>query len=130
MADIEGLSAVSVFFLVRLNSYLFSCTSSHLPLPVLQEEVARIAESRKKRSFKKFTFRGIDLDKLLDLKPDELLPLVRMVLSFLFVVPPFFWVLLAVVVVGVVLLLLLDASHAQWIKHTLPHSSHPVSDDD
>jgi hypothetical protein len=39
--------------------------------------VARIAESRKKRSFKKFTFRGIDLDKLLDLKPEELLPLVR-----------------------------------------------------
>ena len=39
------------------------------------EEIARIAESRKKRSFKKFTFRGIDLDKLLDLKPEELLPL-------------------------------------------------------
>lgn len=48
MADIEGLSA---------------------------EEIARIAESRKKRSFKKFTFRGVDLDKLLDLKPEELLPL-------------------------------------------------------
>lgn len=39
--------------------------------------MARIAESRKKRSFKKFTFRGIDLDKLLDLKPEDLLPLVR-----------------------------------------------------
>ena len=43
-----------------------------------QEEALRIAESRKKRSFKKFTFRGIDLDKLLDLKPDELLPLVSL----------------------------------------------------
>lgn len=48
MADVEGLSA---------------------------EEIARIAESRKKRSFKKFTFRGVDLDKLLDLTPEELLPL-------------------------------------------------------
>ncbi len=40
--------------------------------------MARIAESRKKRSFKKFTFRGIDLDKLLDLKPEELMPLVSL----------------------------------------------------
>lgn len=51
--------------------------SIHTIHDLLQEEVARIAESRKKRSFKKFTFRGIDLDKLLDLKPEELLPLVR-----------------------------------------------------
>lgn len=32
---------------------------------------------RKKRQFKKFTFRGIDLDKLLDLNPEELMDVVN-----------------------------------------------------
>ncbi len=32
-----------------------------------------IAALRKKRQFKKFTFRGIELDKLLDLSHEELL---------------------------------------------------------
>lgn len=31
---------------------------------------------RKKRAFKKFTYRGVDLDKLLDLSPEELMDLV------------------------------------------------------
>ena len=35
-----------------------------------------IAEMRKKRAFKKFTYRGVDLDKLLDLSPEELMDLV------------------------------------------------------
>jgi hypothetical protein len=40
-------------------------------------QVQKIAEMRKKRTFKKVTFRGIDLDKLLDLPKDELYKLVR-----------------------------------------------------
>ena len=36
-----------------------------------------IAALRKKRQFKKFTFRGIELDALLELKPDELLEYVN-----------------------------------------------------
>ena len=36
-----------------------------------------IAEMRKKRTFKKFTFRGVDLDKLLDLKMEEFMDLVH-----------------------------------------------------
>lgn len=36
-----------------------------------------IAAMRKKRTFKKFTYRGVDLDKLLDLTPEELMDLVN-----------------------------------------------------
>eukprot|EP01084_Bolivina_argentea_P190070 326740_1 len=37
------------------------------------EELAKAAELRKKRTFKKFTYRGIDLDALLDLTHEELM---------------------------------------------------------
>lgn len=36
-------------------------------------DVEAIAALRKKRQFKKFTFRGVELDKLLDLSHEELL---------------------------------------------------------
>ena len=36
-------------------------------------DVEAIAALRKKRQFKKFTFRGLELDKLLDLSHEELL---------------------------------------------------------
>ena len=39
-------------------------------------DAAEIEALRKKRTFRKFTFRGIDLDKLLDLTNDELMDLV------------------------------------------------------
>eukprot|EP00587_Corethron_hystrix_P013652 CAMPEP_0113301314 /NCGR_PEP_ID=MMETSP0010_2-20120614/2593_1 /TAXON_ID=216773 ORGANISM="Corethron hystrix, Strain 308" /NCGR_SAMPLE_ID=MMETSP0010_2 /ASSEMBLY_ACC=CAM_ASM_000155 /LENGTH=147 /DNA_ID=CAMNT_0000154913 /DNA_START=95 /DNA_END=538 /DNA_ORIENTATION=+ /assembly_acc=CAM_ASM_000155 len=39
-------------------------------------DAAKVAELRKKRAFRKFTFRGIELDKLLDLTNDELMDLV------------------------------------------------------
>ncbi|GMH66550.1 hypothetical protein TL16_g04457, partial [Triparma laevis f. inornata] len=39
-------------------------------------DAEKVAELRKKRAFRKFTFRGIDLDKLLDLTNDELMDLV------------------------------------------------------
>ena len=39
-------------------------------------DAEKVAELRKKRTFRKFTFRGIDLDKLLDLTNDELMGLV------------------------------------------------------
>ena len=38
--------------------------------------VAMDAEQKKKRTFKKFTYRGVDLDKLLDMSPKELMELV------------------------------------------------------
>ena len=38
---------------------------------------AEIAEMRKKRTFKKFTYRGVDLEKLMDLSHDELVVLVN-----------------------------------------------------
>ena len=34
------------------------------------------AELKKKRTFKKFTYRGVDLDKLLDMSPKDLMELV------------------------------------------------------
>ena len=34
------------------------------------------AEQKKKRTFKKFTYRGVDLDKLLDMSPKDLMELV------------------------------------------------------
>jgi len=39
----------------------------------LQADAAE--EPKKSRSFRKFTYRGVDLDQLLDLKPDELVQL-------------------------------------------------------
>eukprot|EP00227_Mantoniella_beaufortii_P017476 CAMPEP_0197582174 /NCGR_PEP_ID=MMETSP1326-20131121/5461_1 /TAXON_ID=1155430 /ORGANISM="Genus nov. species nov., Strain RCC2288" /LENGTH=151 /DNA_ID=CAMNT_0043146205 /DNA_START=75 /DNA_END=530 /DNA_ORIENTATION=+ len=39
------------------------------------EEDALIADAPKKRTFKKFTFRGTDLDQLLDMKTDKLVTL-------------------------------------------------------
>lgn len=40
-------------------------------------DAEKIAELRKKRTFKKFTFRGVDLDKLMDLNDKELLQLLH-----------------------------------------------------
>mmetsp|Transcript_29153 Transcript_29153/g.58226 ORF Transcript_29153/g.58226 Transcript_29153/m.58226 type:complete len:149 (-) Transcript_29153:40-486(-) len=40
-------------------------------------DAEKVAELRKKRAFRKFTFRGIELDKLLDLTNDELMGLVN-----------------------------------------------------
>ncbi len=42
-----------------------------------QEEIDRAAALRKKRTFKKFTFRGVELDKLLDLSLEEFAQLVH-----------------------------------------------------
>ena len=41
-------------------------------------------EQKKKRTFKKFTYRGVDLDKLLDMSPKDLMELVDVYCSFLF----------------------------------------------
>merc|ERR1711966_100574 len=41
------------------------------------EEDALIAEAPKKRTFRKFQFRGTDLDQLLDMKTDKLVELFR-----------------------------------------------------
>jgi small subunit ribosomal protein S15e len=35
------------------------------------------AELKKKRTFRKFTYRGVELDQLLDMKNDQLLPLLH-----------------------------------------------------
>ena len=35
------------------------------------------AEPKKKRTFRKFTYRGVDLDQLLDLPPEQLMELVH-----------------------------------------------------
>ena len=43
------------------------------------------AEQKKKRTFKKFTYRGIDLDKLLDMSPKDLMELVDVVNEWLLV---------------------------------------------
>ena len=44
---------------------------------VVQANTAAMeAEQKKKRTFKKFTYRGVDLDKLLDMSPKELMELV------------------------------------------------------
>ena len=40
------------------------------------EEIAAL-ELKKKRTFRKFTYRGIDLDNLLDLTPEQLIDLVH-----------------------------------------------------
>ena len=38
---------------------------------------ASVVELKKKRTFRKFTFRGVELDQLLDMKNDQLLPLLH-----------------------------------------------------
>ena len=40
------------------------------------QNVEMDAEQKKKRTFKKFTYRGVDLDKLLDMSPKDLMELV------------------------------------------------------
>ncbi|CAF1678144.1 unnamed protein product, partial [Adineta ricciae] len=35
------------------------------------------AELKKKRTFRKFTYRGVDLDQLLDLNTEQLMPLIH-----------------------------------------------------
>ena len=40
------------------------------------DEEAAALELKKKRTFRKFTYRGIDLDNLLDLTPEQLIDLV------------------------------------------------------
>ncbi|OQR89705.1 40S ribosomal protein S15 [Thraustotheca clavata] len=42
-----------------------------------EHDLIEIAAARKKRAFKKFTYRGVDLDKLLDLNHEELMDLVN-----------------------------------------------------
>ena len=44
------------------------------------------AEQKKKRTFKKFTYRGVDLDKLLDMSPKDLMELVDVSIYEWFVV--------------------------------------------
>ena len=51
------------------------------------------AEQKKKRTFKKFTYRGVDLDKLLDMSPKDLMELVDVSVYKWFVVE---WVLMYV----------------------------------
>ncbi|XP_065059832.1 small ribosomal subunit protein uS19-like [Rhopilema esculentum] len=41
------------------------------------EDQAKLAELKKKRTFRKFTYRGVDLDQLLDLSSDQLMQLVH-----------------------------------------------------
>lgn len=41
------------------------------------QNAQKIAELRKKRTFKKFTFRGMDLDKLMDLSDKEFIDLLH-----------------------------------------------------
>lgn len=43
---------------------------------IQNSSVTLAAEQKKKRTFKKFTYRGVDLDKLLDLSPKDLMELV------------------------------------------------------
>ena len=41
------------------------------------DDEAAALELKKKRTFRKFTFRGVDLEQLLDLKPEQLLELLH-----------------------------------------------------
>lgn len=49
-----------------------------------QNEAQKIAELRKKRTFRKFQYRGIELEKLLDLTPEEFIAQVRSSFQFEF----------------------------------------------
>ena len=46
---------------------------------IQNNSVAMDAEQKKKRTFKKFTYRGVDLDKLLDMSPKDLMELVDVI---------------------------------------------------
>jgi len=48
-----------------------------MPEELTQEEIDRAAALRKKRTFKKFQFRGVELDKLLDLTLEEFAGLIH-----------------------------------------------------
>ena len=49
------------------------CAHASVPLlPQADDEEAAALELKKKRTFRKFTYRGIDLDNLLDLTPEQL----------------------------------------------------------
>ena len=52
------------------SSPLTACAVPRPPQPT-DEEIAAL-ELKKKRTFRKFTYRGIELDNLLDLTPDQL----------------------------------------------------------
>lgn len=54
-----------------------------MTLMVMQNEAQKIAELRKKRTFRKFQYRGIELEKLLDLTPEEFIQQVRDVYEFM-----------------------------------------------
>jgi small subunit ribosomal protein S15e len=57
-----------------LNSVANFSKKTSFKTPKMDEE--KVAELRKKRQFRKFTFRGIELEALLDLTNDELMDLV------------------------------------------------------
>ena len=59
---------------VKLTNFSFCCSVHQLKNTTMDEE--KVTELRKKRQFRKFTFRGIELDQLLDLTNDELMDLV------------------------------------------------------
>ena len=48
-----------------------------LACPQADDEEAAALELKKKRTFRKFSYRGIDLDNLLDLTPEQLIDLVH-----------------------------------------------------
>ena len=50
---------------------------SHCPPFSLQQELAAALASKKRRTFRKFTFRGVDLDQLLDMSYEQLMGLVH-----------------------------------------------------
>ncbi|EFO26763.2 30S ribosomal protein S19 [Loa loa] len=62
---------------IRLN-YFFNCRVcccccvNYCTAVMSQTDEAAAAELKKKRTFKKFTYRGVDLDQLLDLNRDQL----------------------------------------------------------
>lgn len=58
---------------------MFSLLSSSHPQAEVNESVS-VEEQKKRRTFKKFTYRGVDLDKILTLSPKELMDLVNVCL--------------------------------------------------
>lgn len=50
----------------------FQCTLCSV---TAQQAAMADADGAKKRTFRKFSFRGVDLDQLLDMKPDDLVQL-------------------------------------------------------
>lgn len=60
------------------GSHLFSSGSIEETMAdEIEQQNLELAALRKKRTFKKFTYRGVDLDKLLDLNHEELMDLVN-----------------------------------------------------